>query len=353
MFALDEIQYYPVNWTDGMRVSAKDFVTTDRAWADALRDVRASLFQGVQFGLLPPLRDSSDTSSYPKLVYDTSRSLLTLQECRGITEGGYRIEITEDLHRSLQIPLHYPKVEIQQQESFSVYITIEMFQLQGAGKMSADAPPRHQVVTPFYELSLIYKSDEIGLSGFNHLKIAEYIYSKGNLTRNEHFIPPCMTINAHNTLLERFNKAGANLKLIHDNGIKLAQLYRTDGRSDVKDAAAWIEKIATYIAPTIWTYNDVLIRQSPLHTITFFKNLSQFILSMVDIHEGNRFLKANADSQRRVFKDLAEPNFNGDDLKTAYNRIDIALRALHLWFKALGESFKQGGPPIRVENLNK
>ena len=352
MFALDEIQHYPVNWTDGMRVSAKDFVTTDRAWADALRDVRASLFQGVQFGLLPPLRDSSDTSSYPKLLFDTARSLLTLQECRGITEGGYRIEITEDLHRRQQVPLHFPKVQIQQQESFSVYISIEMFDLKGAGKMSADAPPRHQVVTPFYELSVIYKSDEMGLSGFNHLKIAEYVYSRGGLTRDERFIPPSMTINAHNTLMDRFNKAGANLKLIHDNGIILAKQYRADGRSDVKDAAAWIEKIVTFIAPSIWTYNDLLIKQSPLHTITFFKNLSQFILSMTDVHEGNRFLRTNADSQRRIFKDLAEPNFDGEDLRTAFDRIELALRALHLWFKALGESFKQGSP-VKVENMNK
>ena len=66
MFALDEIQNYPVNWKDGMRVSAKDFMATDRAWSDALKDVRATLFQGIQFGLLPPLSCLLYTSPSPR-----------------------------------------------------------------------------------------------------------------------------------------------------------------------------------------------------------------------------------------------------------------------------------------------
>ena len=85
MFALDEIQNYPVNWKDGMRVSAKDFMATDRAWSEALKDVRATLFQGIQFGLLPPLRDSSDTSTYPKLVLDRACLLYTSPSPRDAT----------------------------------------------------------------------------------------------------------------------------------------------------------------------------------------------------------------------------------------------------------------------------
>jgi len=290
---------------------------------------------------LPPLRDSSDTSSYPKLLLDTARSSLILRECRGITEGGYRVEITEDLHRRQQIPLQFPKVQIQQQESFSVYVSIDMFESKGAGKMSA----------AFYELSVIYKSDEMGLSGFNHLKIAEYVYSKGNFIRDQLFIPPCMTINAHPTLMKRFETAGASLNVIHVNGIKLTQTYRTDTRPNVKEATAWIEKIASFLATSIWTYNDVLVRQSPLYTITFFKNLAQYVLSMIKIYKGNRYIRADADSQRPIFEALAEPDFDGEDLKMAFDKIDIALNALHEWFKYLGESFKEKRNP-RVEDQN-
>ncbi len=350
MFGLDEIQHYPVNWKNGMRVQATDFMATDRAWTDALRDIRATLFKGIEFGLLPALKDRNDTSAYPKLVYNSASSLLTLKECRAITEGGYRIEITEDLHNQYKVPLQLPSASIQQKEDFSVYITVDIFSPQGAGKISTDAPPRYQFVSPFYELSVIYKSDEIGLPGFNHLKIAEYIYSNDNYLLNKTFIPPCMTIHTHAQLLDRFLNAGASLRSLHDKGISLIKLYKHSKRPDVKDAMLWVEKVTLFIAQSIWFYNDSLQTTSPLHTITFFKNLGQYLLSTMDIYSDNKFLKDGINSQRKFFRDLADPNFNGNDLKTAFDRIDLTLRALQLWFKALEQSFTQGRI-IKIEHI--
>ena len=350
MFALDELQYYPVNWKDGMRVTAKDFAMTDSAWTDALRDVRASLFQGLQFGLLPALRDNSDTSSYPKMLYEPSRFLLTLQECRAITEGGCRIEITEDGHRQLQTPLQLPNVKMQKQENASVYISVDIFSPQNAGKLTVDAPPRHQFVCPKYELSVIFESEDTGLSGFNHLKIAEYKWARNKFERDENFIPACMTIATHPVLMERFSRAGSYMKTIHDNSVALVRQYRSDSRPDVRDATQWIEKIATFIAQSLWGYNDLLLNQTPLNTVVFFKNFAQFILSTAEMQEVNMFLKEGAKSQRNMLKDVADPNFNGDDLRTAFNRIDIALRSMHLWLKSLAESFKQGRV-IKVEEM--
>ncbi len=350
MFALDELQHYPVDWKDGMRVSAKDFATTDRAWTDALRDVRSSLFQGLQFGLLPALRDISDTSAYPKLSYEPNRSLLILQECRAITEGGYRIEITEDLQRQYQVPRQFPHVKVNHQESIDVYITVDIFVPQGAGKLLSDAPPRHQFAAPTYELSVLAQSDGIGLSGLNHLKIAEYKWSKGGFKRNEEYIPPCMMIAAHPLLHERFSRAGGILKTIHDNSIILVRMYRSDPRPDVKDATLWVEKLVMYVAQSLWTYNDLLANQSPVQAIVYFKNLAQYILSTTNLHDSNPFMKEGVRSQHPIFKDLADPNFDGEDLRTAFNRIDTALRSLHLWLKALSESFKQGRV-IKVEEI--
>lgn len=350
MFALDELLHYPVDWKDGMRVSAKDFVTTDRAWIDALRDVRSTLFQGLQFGLLPALRDSSDTSAYPKLAFEPSRSLLILQECRAITEGGYRIEITEDLHRDMQVPFKLPEVRVKSQEDFEVYITVDLFSPQGAGKLLADAPPRHQYVCPFYELSVLPKSEGVGLSGLNHLKIAEYKWAKAGFKRIDDYIPPCMVIAAHPLLTERFSKASGYLKTIHDNSIHLVRQYRSDPRPEVKDATLWVEKLVIFVAQSLWTYNDLLANQSPTQTIVYFKNLAQYILSTTNLYENNRFMKEGIRSQHPIFKDIADPNFTGEDLRTSFNRIDTALRSLHLWLKALSESFKTGRE-IKVEEI--
>ena len=216
--------------------------------------------------------------------------------------------------------------------------------------MSGDAPPRKLLSAPKYELSLIYDSDEIGLSGFNHLKIAEYKYHSGSFVRNEKYLPACLTINSNVQVLERFKKSGMILKTIHDNGILLSRELRDDRRPDVHGVSKWIEAIVMKIAQSLWSYNDLLIQQSPHQSIVFFKDFGQYILTVTDLYEGNSFLKSGAKTQRQHFRNLADPNFNSDDLRTAFDRIDAALRALHLWMKSLRETFRQGRV-ITVEEL--
>jgi hypothetical protein len=370
MFNLDELQHYPVNWKDGMRVSSKDFATTDRAWADALRDVRATVFQGINYGLLPPLRDSSDTSPYPKFRLDTSpgHSTLTLLECRAITEGGYRIEITEDIHHRLKIPLKLPAAVLQDKKNVDVYITIEMFDVQDAGKLSQDAPPRYTHSVPFYELSIVEAGVPSG--GFNHLKIAEYHYKLGRFERNTMYIPPCLTINAHPFLSKRFDQGYKLLLNIHDAAIDLVHLYRNEQkRSDVRDATNWVEKLALYIAQSLWTYKGVLSNQSPLYTITYFKNLAQYAVSAFGMYmfnpNENQYLQdgtnkdpyfrnsANVDNQylKRIelgylpaFKKLANPDFNGEDLTIAFDQIGEALQTLYTCLMWLSKSFIESKP---------
>lgn len=342
MFSLDELKNYPVNWTDGMRVSAKDFATTDAAWNDALRDARVSLLQGIQFGLLPPLRDSKDKSLYPKFALDGNRNALTLLECRAITEGGYRVEITEDLHRKLGVPAKLPSASITQKEDFEVYITVNLFQKQPSGAMSGDAPARYMYLAPLYELTILPKSDGMGLSGMNHLKIAEFKWTGNAFSQDTNYLPPCMTISASAALRERHDKSGSLLKQIHDNSLQLSKQYRMDSRPDVRDVTIWIDKIISHISGSLWTYVELLPNKTPYETIIYAKNFAQFIISTAEIHEANPYMRDALKSQRPLFKALADPHFTGDDLQTAFVRIDAALVGLYRWLKALYESFKVG-----------
>jgi hypothetical protein len=342
MFSLDEIKKYPVNWTDGMRVSAKDFATTDEAWNDAMRDVRVSLLQGIQFGLLPSLRDSSDKSMYPKFALDGNRNELTLLECRAITEGGYRVEITEDLHKKLSVPAKLPSVSITFKEDFEAYITVNLFKQQPSGTISGDAPARYQFLTPLYELSILPKSEGMGLSGMNHLKIAEFKWNGKGFTQDNTYLPPCMIISASAVLQERHDKSGALLKQIHDNCLQLVKQYRMDNRPDVRDATNWIEKLIAHISGNLWTFVELLPQKTPFESIVYAKNFAQFVLSTAEVHEANPYMRDSLKTQRPLFKALADPHFNCDDLHTAFTRIDAALVGLYRWLKALYESFKVG-----------
>ena len=348
MFSLDEIKNYPVNWVDGMRVSAKDFADTDQAWIDAVRDVRVSILQGMQYGLLPALRDYRDETAYPKLLFDASRSMLTLLECRAITEGGYRIEITENLYNTYKTPVSLPSVRLDAREDLEVFVTVYPNKKQPVGEMTTDAPPRHAKTTSLYELSVLAKSDGMALPGMNHLKIAEYRWANNTYVQNDQFIPPCMTLNAHPKLMERHTYMGGRLKGIHENSVKLIHQYRGDARADVREAVLWLEKVITHISSGLWTYNDLLPGQSPKHTVVFFKNIAQVLLSTAEMHQSNQYVRDGIKTWAAPVKGIADPNFNDADLRTTFMRITEAFSVLYKWLKSLEESLRQGRV-IKVE----
>ncbi|MBK8492208.1 MAG: hypothetical protein IPL49_15325 [Saprospirales bacterium] len=351
MFIIDELKNYPVNWTDGMRIGSKDFIAADQAWDDAIRDVRISLLQGVQYGLLPPLRDSRDKSNYPKFHFDPSRGLLTLLECRAITEGGYRIEITEALHRNHQIPGKLPDIKLDMKEDIDVYITYNLDGCQEAGPISADAPPRRLFKSPVCELSAFPQKDKIGLSGVNHMKIAEFKWSNNTFEQDGNYIPPCFTVSSHPELLDRHQRIGGILNSLLELGLKLVQDYRTDTRNEVRDGAMWLEILLNQLCSTLWTYNDLLPERSPVNTIVFLKNWVQFVWITASIRKNNSFFKNNLESLQPLFKQIAADKFDFSDLKHAFDNLEEAVVNVYRWVQMLEESFRKSFTP-KVEGLN-
>ncbi|MFZ2899010.1 MAG: hypothetical protein WA004_10330 [Saprospiraceae bacterium] len=350
MYIIDELKNYPVNWTDGMRIGSKDFIAADQAWEDAIRDVRISLLQGIQFGLLPPLRDSRDKSSYPKFHVDPSRNELTLLECRAITEGGYRIEITEALHHEFQIPAALPTLKPEAKEDIDVYITYILDGQGASGPVSSDAPPRRLYRSPGYELSAFARKDKIGLSGVNHMKIAEFRWVNNTFEQDKSYIPPCFTISSHPELLERHQRIGGVFNAMLELGLKLAQDYRTDTRNDVRDGALWLEILLQHLSAGIWTFNDLLPERSPIFTVVFLKNWTQYVQTTAAIRKNNPLLAKNLESLQPLLKSIAKDKFDYADLRRAFDTMEEAVVKIYRWFQELEEAFRKSFVP-RVEEL--
>src|SRR5688572_1749419 len=119
---LPDIKNFPVNWVDGMKISSRDFIAMENAVTDGLRDAQATRLNEYNYGLLPTNHPEAD--NYPKLVYDYVNNQLVLKECRALTPGGQRIEITEAKHERKKFPAQLPAASISVQESgrYDVYL---------------------------------------------------------------------------------------------------------------------------------------------------------------------------------------------------------------------------------------
>ena len=341
MFTVDELKNYPVNWVNGMMVSSADLNLTDTAWNSAIRDARVILLKGAQYGLIPPLRDSRDRSNYPKFLYDRLTKELTLIECRAVTEGGYRIELTENIHMHCEIPADLPTINIDLKEDIEVYITVSIDHIEASGPVSVTAPPRRLYKCPKYELSVHPKKDQIGMSGVNHMKLAEFKWQHDTYEQDSNYIPPCLTVNSHPELLEIHNRLGGILNSINEICLKLTQDYRDDSRALVNDGAKWSETTLIHLSSQLSTYNDILPYESPILLISFFKNWIYFTTAILNLRKSNEFFTDYSLKFSEYLKHFSNSKIDYSHTRKEFDKIEEYMKLNFLLLKDLEEKFRK------------
>lgn len=351
MYTIDELKNYPNNWVNGMMITSSALNATDLAWNDAIRDVRVSILQGFQYGLLPPLRDTKDQTPYPKFYFDHLKKELTLLECRGITEGGYRIEITEILLKDQKIPLVAPSIKIDYKEDIEVFITVDMSGLTPSGALSSEAPPRYLYKSPGYELSVFAIKDQIGMAGVNHMKIAEFKYLNDSFVQDEKYIPPSLTLNSHPLLVDIHKRIGSILNSISEISMKIVQIYRLDSRPDVKDGASWVQVVLYHFAAQYATFNDTIYQLSPIHFVTFLKNWTHFTTTTLALMKENSFLAEFIEEFVAYNQSIQNIKINLSNLKPELEQLELFTMKHKELLNKLGEKFRKN-KDFRVEVIN-
>jgi hypothetical protein len=282
------IKNFPVNWVDGMKVSSEDFLSLEYSINERIRD-QALLFSAAgRFGLLPCTHQEID--DYPKFEakYSQDSVLVTLRECRAITPGGYRVEITERNFEEYQVPASLPFQEVPtaRDGKYHVYIAVFGNQLVGAGPFAQEGPPRPMYLTPRYQLYIFPDSEnaQVGLSG-NQFKLGELRVTNGIGELDKHFLPMCFSMSAHNQLRrihrQFYEKVfEKTFKAIQQTLLNIKRSSNPSTHAeDVRDIS---EKLIQFLASRSGHYLYVLSQDSPMHFISFFTDLAGHLVASFD-----------------------------------------------------------------------
>lgn len=273
-----------------MKISSKDFIAHENAIQDALRDVRCMALHAYCYGLLPT--SNLEVERYPKLQFNFAQSTIVLHECRAITPGGHRIEISEQTYQSQSLPAQLPSVTITPQHSgiYEVFLTVYSFERVGAGRYAEDGSPRHSIISPRYELTLQRKGDNtLGGVGANILKISEIELREGRLaaifSETGDYIPPCMTISAHRRLENAHQSFEQVLHTVleHTKTILRDVSPYIDNNQDARDATLVSEKIAAQLVGSLSYYRFVLPHHPPIYLIAYLQDLARYTRFAVEL----------------------------------------------------------------------
>ena len=292
---LPDLTHYPVNWVDGMKISRRHFTETDQATVDHLRDATAVLLRPDFYGLLPTTDELSSPASFELLLsVDVQNEVQArLTQCRAITAGGARIEITASgapltLRTSLAQLLTTYNLTATEGLRFSVVLSVNPFERVPTGTPAAgELPPRHPYTRPSYVLSVVPTTQ---LSSYASaafaLIVGELLHVEGALRPVAQYIPPSTALASHPALLQALHQLDFQLTELETDAFKIIHKVklRSDKRSPLADLVRDLaERTAFALAQQLTALRMLAVAQPPSYLLDALMRVAKQIKTALDI----------------------------------------------------------------------
>jgi hypothetical protein len=201
-----KLKYHNINWENGMKITRDNFIQQDNVTHERVQDVFASFLNSHNYGLLPYNQETA-TSVKTTISIDNQNFLkVKIFQCRAVTEDGGRIEIFEE-HLFPEFKVNMTR-ELEAAEKgdggvYFVILSVDVYNRQPFGNLDAkEEPPRYPYAVPMYKVNVISEKQlaKDGIHPFSFF-IGKLELSQNKPEISEDYIPPCMTLNSHVSLL--------------------------------------------------------------------------------------------------------------------------------------------------------
>jgi hypothetical protein len=287
--------HHPVNWVDGMKISRRHFTETDQFVTDHLRDATALLLRPDFYGLLPAPNELGSPAALELLLSVDAQNEVQarLTQCRAVTAGGARIDITPTsapltMRTSLAQLLAATGLTATEGLRFSVVLTVNPFERTPTGMPAAEESPlRHPYTRPSYSLSVV-PAAQLGsqASAAFALVVGELLYSEGTLRPVVQYIPPSLALASHPALLQALHQLDFQLTELETDAFKIIHKVklRTDKRSPLADLVRQMAEHTVFaLAQQLTTLRLLAPAQPPSYLLDALLRVAKQIKTSLDM----------------------------------------------------------------------
>lgn len=285
---------YFVNWIDGMKLNKDHFVAEQIAVQDRLRDSNALGLNPFSYGILPPLPGNLSGLDV-KITSDRFNTLsVRVQECRGITLGGQRVEISESSRINLKESVCYLQSEINLNQTRSkehlVVVSVNPLERVAIGDNDpTENPPRNPYASEGYYLNVL-PAEEVAMveQGNYHLTIGKVRIEGSSVSLDQDYIPPVVSMMAHPDLMELHQLAEKKLADLESHVIEICQkVYLKKQTEDLPQTAQQMALVTRdFLSQNMVALRQMYPYQSPIHFFNFFSSLARGMKNALDSREG-------------------------------------------------------------------
>lgn len=282
---LSEIKHLPVNWIDGMKISKAQFIASDNAVYDHIRDGIGINLTSFNYGLLPPV-PGMDNSLNLKVNFDQNNQIkVHLLTCRAITRAGVRIELTGKDPERMNVSLNELEAAYELSQNgeglLDVVLTVDPYLRTAVGVPSpSETPPRHPFASPSFKIEIL-PHGELNQQEYwaFHFLLGQIEIIGGEAKLSNKYIPACSSVGAHPSLLEVYYNFGNLLDGLGANAIKIVQKIKSRGQEDTlsKNVLEVAQRVLFYLAENMANYRLIYSERPPVFMISYFIQLAHMI----------------------------------------------------------------------------
>ena len=287
-------KHHMVHWIDGMKINKDHFVSSDNAFVDQVRDALSQNINGQNYGLLPFSGFNGEGLKLFLEFNQQSQLQVKVLECNAITQGGCRVEISEQAASQLEAASDLLGItqQIGENETQTLWavLTVNPFQRIPFGPADPEEdPPRHPYTIPEYKLDLIPDEQAgAGEMGLHHITLGRIIVKDGEAVLDEAYIPPCTSVDSHPSLTKYH---GAIEKLMHSlefSVLKVIQkIHQKNQKNDLAKIVLFLgEQILLRLSEIIPRLKWMAKHQAPIEMIIPVASLARLIKNTIDTRQG-------------------------------------------------------------------
>lgn len=286
-------RYLAVNWADGMKVNKDHFIDTENFFVDQIRDTASLLIHAHNFGVLPPLPGGKAVLSGFTASQSASRQLeIAIHHFHAITPGGVRIHIADDpvtatFRLSELEETEAAALNLEEASYLYVVLRVHLYERSPEGNPDPEEIPiRAPYTRPTYEIQLVAENSlNFTQLGAYHLIIGRLRKEGSDLSKDEQFIPPAVTILSQEQLRKYYLNILEQLADVQSYAQQIIQKinFKNQKSPIALQVRQLCEVLLNYCSATYFTIRNSIPQQSPVCLVDLMAQLGHQLLTFTQV----------------------------------------------------------------------
>lgn len=332
----ENIKHFPVNWIEGMKINKNHFIELQDNIEDLVRDSRNLETNELNYGLLStnlsrPFQYGISIDSHKELSID-------VKMLKAVTPCGGRIEIT-DFTGPFSEKIELKDFDLNE-NSYYLLLNVDPYNRIPSGEQNMEEmPPRFPYAISKYSITTVLESD-VNQNNIGPLQfpIAKFKTSSDNYEIITDYIPPCLTVNSHPSLIKLFENYDLFFKQIEFHSVQIIQKIKfrsiTEDENVIssmvldacKTSLSYVEK---HITMSKWvSYNT-----KPIEVLSNLVGLARTLKNCFDTFSGDgkemlfnyfsEWTDTKSGDFERLFTDTINIKYKSYDIKESLDQINF------------------------------